>query len=128
MKIIDLDEFMYKPPVVDMTNTFDIIEETNGDGTVDERYNLNVGCSVVGIDDIPSEYIETYVIKSGDHLKSISYRKYGTIDFWWIIAKVNGIEDVLNPFNVGDEIKLLEKGIMGNIYSEIKRISDSDHD
>lgn len=40
-------------------------------------------------------YFELYVVKENDWFENISYEKYETTDYWWVIAMFNQIE---NPF------------------------------
>lgn len=53
------------------------------------------------------EYV-TYQIRDYDigRLDLVSYRQYGTVDFWWIIAHVNNFVDVIVDMRVGAFIKL----------------------
>ena len=36
----------------------------------------------------------------------ISYKNYGTVDFWWIICLVNGIENPLDDLEEGQILKI----------------------
>lgn len=36
----------------------------------------------------------------------IAYRTYGKMNYWWIILKVNSIEDIWTDLKVGDVLKL----------------------
>lgn len=42
--------------------------------------------------------LETYDIKDGDTLQSISMDKYGSQDYWFVVALVNHIEDPFYDF------------------------------
>lgn len=123
MRLGDLQEHFYDPPQVDLSNTFDVVERVNGNGTVDLAYNLNVSCGIVDLDDIPPNMKSTYTVRIGDHLKIISHRLYGTIDFWWLVAKVNQIDDVLAPLEPGTVLTVFDEGTMGAIYSEVLKLS-----
>ena len=45
--------------------------------------------------DIDDKYLSSYTINDGDTLESISYEFYGSTDYWWIIAVINNINDVI---------------------------------
>jgi len=131
MKLRELNDKFYTPPEVDLSNTFDVVEKTNGNGTIDTLYNWNISCGIVGLSDVPEDLIEYYEVKNNDHLKLISYSLYGTIDFWWLIAKINGIDDVLEPLEPGTKLVTFPHTTMGAIYSEVLKLSkktDTDED
>lgn len=119
MLLKDVSDYEYKPPEVDLSNFFHVTEVENGDGSVSTAYNLNDGVVVGGIETLPNSLKTAYLVKYGDNLKKISYKKYGTIDYWWLIAKINGISDVLETLEVGSTIYLLEEGKMRLIYKYI---------
>ena len=39
----------------------------------------------------------------------ISFYNYGRIDYWWIIAKVNNVDDFFNDLTVGDVLFIPDK-------------------
>lgn len=125
MKLNDLTETFYTPPTVDLSNTFDVVEHVNGNGTVDSAYNYNISCGIVDISDIPKRLIRYYMVRQNDTLKLISYKLFDTIDFWWLIAKINHIDDVLAPLTVGAPLITFDKQTMGAIYSEVLQLSKS---
>jgi len=48
--------------------------------------------------DINNEILEKTVVYPGETLHSISYKIYGTIDYWWLIAMVNGLNDIFDVY------------------------------
>jgi len=36
----------------------------------------------------------------------ISFKNYNRTQFWWLIMKVNGIEDIWNDLEIGQELKI----------------------
>ena len=117
MKLSDIDDFEYAPPKIDLSNFFTISEITNDDGSVSTVYNLNDGVTVNGVIDSDDFLQYAYIVKQGDNLKLISYNKYGSIDYWWLIAKVNGITDVLETLEAGSSLILLPKEQMDIIFN-----------
>jgi hypothetical protein len=117
MKLSDIDDFEYAPPKIDLSNFFTISEITNDDGSVSTVYNLNDGVTVNGVTDSDDFLQYAYIVKQGDNLKLISYNKYGSIDYWWLIAKVNGITDVLETLEAGSSLILLPKEQMDIIFN-----------
>jgi len=61
------------------------------------------------LSEFKTEYpIEYYRIEEGDLIRPdlISYKIYGTINFWWLIMMFNNIHDVFNEMQVGTLIKI----------------------
>lgn len=117
MKLSDIEDFEYAPPKIDLSNFFTINEITNDDGSVSTVYNLNDGVTVNGVTDSDDFLQYAYIVKQGDNLKLISYNKYGSIDYWWLIAKINGITDVLETLEAGRSLILLPKEQMNIIFN-----------
>lgn len=75
--------------------TVDLVE------SLDHLYNSLSGFTM--------KYKPTYYrVTSADLMRPdmISYKAYGTVDFWWIIAVVNNIDDCFNDMAVGDLFKI----------------------
>lgn len=127
MKLSEIDDYEYMPDRFDLTNFFTVEEKTEKNGSVTTFFNLNEGVSIDGIDELLTEQVKKYRCKSGDNLRFISYREYGSIHYWWMIAKINHIEDVLEPLEGGREIFLLPKQHMNYIMDLVsgKRSSDA---
>ena len=51
-----------------------------------------------------NNFIELYVIEGTKRLDNISYELYGTTDYWWIIAKINSINDIIFDLPIHEEI------------------------
>jgi len=63
------------------------------------------------------------VIKYGDIGRPdiLSYRIYDSSKYWWILCKVNQIDDVWNDMHVGDDIIVPDLIDIENYYAAIKR-------
>jgi hypothetical protein len=50
--------------------------------------------------------IKSYEIQRPDLL---SLRIYGTFSYWWVLAKINEIDDVYNDMTIGQDIIVVDK-------------------
>jgi hypothetical protein len=64
-----------------------------------------------------------YTIREDDIQRPdlISIKNYGENSFWWIIGKINSIDDWWNDVKVGDIIKIPDKLDIEDFYSEVKK-------
>lgn len=53
-------------------------------------------------------------------LDLVSYRYYNTTDLWWIIAKINNIEDVWNDYKIGDVLTIPDINDIQDWYLDIQ--------
>lgn len=127
MKLSEIEDYDYTPDTFDLTNFFTVEERTENNGSVSTFFNLNEGVSIDGVENLQNENVKKYMCRSGDNLRFISFREYGSIHYWWIIAKINHITDVLEPLKGGTELILLPKQHMNYITSLVfgKRSSDA---
>lgn len=51
----------------------------------------------------------------------MSYRIYGDSQYWWILCKVNGIDDVWNDMSIGDDIIVPNARDINEFYSRVKK-------
>jgi len=51
----------------------------------------------------------------------LSLKLYGKIDYWWLIAKVNNIDDFWNDINVGDVISVPDVRDFEDFYSSVRQ-------
>jgi hypothetical protein len=60
-------------------------------------YYYNISNKVtIDINDVDEQYIQYFFIESTMPLTTISYRLFGTMHLWWLIAAMNN----LNPINI----------------------------
>jgi len=52
----------------------------------------------------------------------LSYRIYNSSKYWWILCKVNQIDDVWNDMHIGDDIVVPDLVDIENYYAAIKRM------
>lgn len=126
MTLSEVEDYDYIPDRFDLTNFFTVEEKTEKNGSVVTFFNLNDGVSIDGIEELRPEQMTKYRCRSGDNLRFISHREYGSIHYWWLIAKINHIEDVLEPLEGGREILLLPRQHMNYIMDLITGKKSSD--
>jgi len=80
---------------MDRTKFYDVntIEEIT---ELDHLYNNLTKFKMV----YPAGY---YVVRQSDLIRPdlISYKSYGTVNFWWLLMMVNGIENIFTDLEVG---------------------------
>ena len=69
--------------------------------------------------------MQFYTIKQHELLRldNISFDFYGTIDFWWILAKINKIDDLFNDLEVGQVIRIPDKNDINTFYLQNQKIN-----
>ena len=121
MKLNELQKLDFSPTDIDLINFFDVEEREKTSG-VDTFFNLNESVQI-DLGDYVSSYLKTtHIVKSGENLKLISYKYYQSVSYWWILAKVNHIEDVFSDLKVGQKIYILSADFINRIYQEIMSI------
>lgn len=62
--------------------------------------------------------VEYYRVQENDLMRMdlISYKIYGSIEYWWIIATINGIEDIFHDMEVGQVLTIPNKIDIYNFY------------
>ena len=56
---------------------------------------------------IPSEYLYSYILADGESLESISFDVYNDINYWWLLAIINDIRDII--FELPLQTEVLQK-------------------
>lgn len=80
------------------------IETVDGTNELDFLHN--------SLSEFTMEYPPSYYRVNGVDLMRpylISYRFYGTVNFWWILMLVNGIDNPLTDMEVGQILKIPSK-------------------
>lgn len=126
MKLSDIKDYNYTPDKFEFTNFFDVVEKQSENGNVITFFNLNEGVTIEGIDDIRKASVKEHICRNGDNLRFISYKYYGTISYWWLIAKVNNISDCFEKLEAGRKIYILSKEHMNYIFNLISNRESSE--
>jgi LysM repeat protein len=119
MKITELQNYKKYITKFDLANMFNIYNDPKL-GPDYKSYNLNRSIIITGINQLPATEISTYTVKSGDTLNLISYQLYGTIQLWWLIAKLNNINDATIVLRPGWVLYTLNSSVVNNILNIIK--------
>ena len=56
------------------------------------------------LNNIDSDYLKYYRINGNKRLDAISYELYGTTNYWWLLALVNDIKDIIFDLPINEEI------------------------
>lgn len=66
-----------------------------------------------------------YTLKQQDVMRPdlISYKAYGTISYWWIILKVNEIDDIFNDMTEGKSIQLPHPVDIDDFYIQTRKVT-----
>jgi len=104
-----------KLDMYDFANFFNVIN-------LGEKSYFNINKTIIfeNIDNMPTSYYSSYVIKDGDNWTGISFKFYKTIKLWWLICKVNNIKNPFTELIPGKVIKILDKSIIDNILGSLK--------
>lgn len=119
MKITEIDGYNNYITNYDLANMFNVYTDRKL-GPLYYVYNLNRGITINGIADNPAVNIITYKIKDGDTLNKISFDLYGTIELWWLLAKLNNIHDACITLQAGWVLYALNKKDANQILLALK--------
>lgn len=119
MKIIEFEDYRNYITKFDLANMFNVYDDKKL-GPNYKSYNLNRGLVIQGLDKIPAVELSTYKVKQNDNLNLISYQLYGTIQLWWLLAKINNISDATIKLQPGWTIYTLNKDIVNQILSALR--------
>jgi hypothetical protein len=119
MKITEIDGYSNYITNYDLANMFNIYTD-NKLGSLYKTYNLNRSITIKGLGNIPATQITTYTVRAGDTLNLISYNLYGTIELWWLLAKINNIQDAAINLQPGWVLYTLNRGIANQILIALK--------
>jgi hypothetical protein len=82
-------------------------------------YNLLRGINVFQADN--SDVEEKYIIQTSDTWASIAWKKYKTIELWWLICAYNQIQNPIDFPDSGTIIKILKPEYVSMVINELKR-------
>lgn len=99
---------------------FNILEDDDGDKFMNIFRSFSLNNSVLS----DASAFDTYEVSNDDWWENISYKYYGTVNLWWVIALFN---EVVNPFEeleVGTNISILREDYLYVLLTDIEEISD----
>ena len=119
MKIRDITGFSDYITKNDLANMFNVYTK-EVDGVQYHTYNINRGITITGVENIPAQYLEYYTVEHRDNLNLISFKKYGTIELWWLIAKINNISDATATLTPGRKLIIIGKDSVNKILNSLR--------
>lgn len=104
-------------PLLDVTryeNFFDIYEDEN------KLYFYNL-LKTVSFDqeNLDPQIYTTYTVQPKDTYPYISYKKYKTINLWWLICALNNIQNPTSFPEPGTSLKILNIELVNNVLNNI---------
>lgn len=73
----------------------------------------------IDLTDTGSTLCTDYIVCEKDTYQTISYKFYGTVQLWWLVAKMNNVKDATVLPRLGTIIKVLNPEFLGNILNNI---------
>jgi hypothetical protein len=109
----------------DFANFFNIYPDGNIGNNV-LTYSINKSLYLLGIpkvgEKVSAPFYE-YEIQQADSWTLISYKNYETIRLWWLVCKLNNIDNPTKMPKPGDKIILINKE---NVFDILDRIRSSE--
>lgn len=81
-------------------------------------FNLNDTISVI-LGDANSDLYISHLVSAKDTYQTISYKYYGTTRLWWLIAKLNNIEDATVLPAHTTIVKVLNPSLLNTVLSSL---------
>ena len=94
---------------------FDVYKQSGG-----KYFYYNLFNSVRFPGQMDSQLYTIYYTKSNEPWTVISYRHYGRIDLWWMIASINNIDDTFTPLDPGTKLMVPTPAAVRSIIDSIK--------
>ena len=118
-KQFDIEDLNEELSVTNMANIFFVYDD-NELGVNTKIYNINRTLNLLGLDNISNTLFKEYVVKDNDTWHLISYNHYGVVDLWWLVCKMNNINNPLDDPEVGAKLKILKNDLINEILNEIR--------
>lgn len=81
-------------------------------------YNINDSVALNFLD--PSDnLVSIYLVGDKDTFQTIAYKFYGTTRLWWLIARLNNVEDAFIRPKSGSYLKILNPSLITTITSQL---------
>lgn len=103
----------------DMANLFNIYSREH-EGDVVDHFNINRTVAFNGTDNPPPFLFTAYTARAGDTWTLLSHRFYGTIEYWWLICKFNGVTDPTGFPVEGEVLKIPSDALRRDLSDKIK--------
>ena len=94
-------------------NIFNVYKDEGG------KYFYNLHRNLSFPKEIQSNYLYTLFPIHNELLPQLSYRIYGVVNLWWVIAGLNNIQNPLEPLNAEIPLTILTNPAIKIILTEI---------
>lgn len=98
-----------------MERIFDVYKQSDG-----KYFYYNLFNSVRFPDVIDKNLYTVYHTKPNETWTVLSYKHYGRIDLWWLIASMNRIDDTFAPLENGTKLMIPTPPAVRQIINSIK--------
>lgn len=98
----------------DMENIFNVYKTDSG------KYFYNLLKTIKFPDNIDRSFIGSIFPRAGELLPQLSFRLYGAVNLWWVIAILNNIQNPLEELPADKPIFYLNKDAVRIVLSGIK--------
>ena len=68
--------------------------------------------------------VDLYECNDSDWFENISYRNYKRADLWWIVCRVNNIQNPFEDINPGQNLYIMNPSLLYQLYKEMDAISN----
>lgn len=125
MPLIKTDKSFYQQTGHDLKKSsylqlFNILKNTDNN-----RNMLNIWKTYITIHGSELlSYTDLYIVKDNDWWENISYEKYGTPDYWWILPLINKIENPFETLIPGQRLYVLKNEYINTILNNLKAIRE----
>jgi nucleoid-associated protein YgaU len=104
----------------DMANVFNVYPDQSRLPSNALSYAINRTVFFKDLDLASSILFDEYIVKEGDEWSLLSYGFYGTVEYWWIICKINKISNPLNSPVPDTTLKILRKQYIKSILTALR--------
>lgn len=94
-------------------NIFHVYQDKN------DLYFYNLLQTIHFPQNLPASYFQQYSVTYGDTWPYISYKVYGDIKLWWIIALANNIINPIEPLIPSTILKIPNVNVVSEILTQI---------
>ena len=100
-----------------LADLFQVVSDEN-----DNRvYLMNQTLYFDNVETMYPGYFEYYTVEGADNWSSISHKFYNTVDLWWLICRINNINNPIKEIPVvGKKIKILTSAIVQRINNQLR--------
>lgn len=93
-----------------------LIQFTDKNGNL--VFNNNDTISI-DLADTGSTLFQNYIVCEKDTYQTISYYFYGTVQLWWLIAKMNNVTDATSLPKLGTTIRILSPEFLNTVLNSV---------